>query len=187
MNLNRCGELPLIPQTGVWYRAIAPHHLPRPLETQQTTLQPSRYNPGPFATSLFAILYLSENPVDCMFEVDALFGSLTALVPNPLRALCILNVRVSLSGVVDLTGTGNQRILRTTAQELTGDWQQYPNADSPTQRLGAALSVVPGVEGFMCPSAVRAGQNNLVVLPQKLNPTSWVEYVDRKGKRIRIP
>jgi RES domain len=108
------------------------------------------------------------------------------VVAHPRRAWTILNVTVQLQTVVDLTDTGAQTTLATTAQELTGDWRGYhfrspstsiplPVAPAPTQELGAALHDVD-LEGFLTISAKLSDQKNLVIFPQNMRRGSFVEF-----------
>jgi hypothetical protein len=125
-----------------------------------------------------------------LFEAEALLGSPTrpgGVLPQPRLAWTILNVRVNLQRIADLTQVVAQNQLATTAQELTGDWEGYqlrgprtsvsePVGLAPTQELGAALFDMPDLEGFRTPSAKVPYAMNLVVFPQKLLPGSYVEF-----------
>ena len=118
-------------------------------------------------------------------------------MPNPHLALAVLNVRVNLTQVCDLTDStpgGNQDQLGTTAQELTGDWDGYhvrnvlaptnvsgPTGIAPTQELGQALSHA-GVEGILTVSAKIPTNRNLAVLPGNLLSGSSVEFSDPRRK-----
>jgi hypothetical protein len=115
-----------------------------------------------------------------MFEVQALFGSPTqpgGVIANPRRPWTVINVQVQLQDVADLMQVSQQRLLTTTAQELTGDWYGYqqrsaltsvtqPVGTAPTQALGAALFAVSGLEGFLTLSARLPYHKNLVVFPK---------------------
>jgi hypothetical protein len=122
-------------------------------------------------------------------------------VPNPRRGYVILNVRVHLREVVDLTDVpGAQHLLDTTAKKLTGDWDGYgqrgstrpvplsaPSGLAPTQELGEALYRT-GVEGFKAISAKIPTHRTLMVFPQNLSPASYLEYQDQNGAVVdRIP
>jgi hypothetical protein len=115
------------------------------------------------------------------------------VIPNPQQAWTILNVRVTLQQVADLTRVPEQTLLGMTAQELTGDWEGYqerrphdsvsqPVGIAPTQALGQALSAVPGLEGFRTLSARLPAQMILVVFPRKLQPGSGIEFSDGMGR-----
>jgi hypothetical protein len=100
--------------------------------------------------------------------------------------------------VADLTDVAIHQQLATTAQELTGDWRGYlirsavmsvsqPTGLAPTQSLGFALHVVPGLEGFRAISAKVPTRVNLVVFPDKLLPGSSVRFHDpATGRRSAI-
>ena len=192
MNLLQCAALRRGPFTGTWYRAIQPQFWTTALATYQTRVIPSRFSIGATATPQFEMLYLSENHLVALFEVQALLGSPTppgGLIPHPQRAWTVLNVDVQLQAVADLTQESQQQVLETTAQELTGDWRGYqqrspatsvsqPVGVAPTQALGAALFAVPGLEGFRTLSAKLSYCSNLVIFPQKLQPGSQVIFSD---------
>lgn len=174
---------------GTWYRAIQPQHWQTSLQTEQTRINPGRYNPGAAGQPGFEILYLCENPIVALFETQAMFGSpkLGELIPHPRKAWLILNVNILLKYAADLTMLAEQEKLKTTAQELTGDWTGYhernanssvtePTGLAPTQQLGNVLFDLPRLEGFQTVSARIPYQRNLVIFPQKLLPGSRVEF-----------
>ena len=107
----------LRPENRVWYRAIQTRFIATALHTSRTT---SRFNPG----GIFRLLYLAENHLVALLEVQALMG--TPLLPggplpNPRYSYTVLNLKVSLTGVVDLTARPALAALATNPQELTGD------------------------------------------------------------------
>ena len=79
-----------------------------------------------------------------------------------------------------------QKRTGTSAQELTGKWDQYKQSGkAPTQRLGAALFELPGLEGFLVPTAVpRISGKNLIIFPQKLKARSRIEFRNPNSGRI---
>jgi hypothetical protein len=155
VKLAACGKLALRPETGTWYRAFDPKHCGTPLGTSHTLGVPSRFSPGPLSLTQFEILYLSQNHIVCLREVEALLGSPErAPVPNPAQAWQIINIRVQLQRVADLTSLTEQRRLGTTVQELTGDWEGYqtrtpsspvpgPTGTAPTQESGRGSLLGP--------------------------------------------
>lgn len=183
-------SLPTITESGTWFRAIQPQFLTTALQTNHTNKTPSRYHPGQFAHPSFEILYLAESHLVALFEVQALLGSswsMSGVISHPRRAWTILNVKVNLHSVVDLTDTQNQTTLVTTAQELTGDWRGYqirtssssvsaPIGDAPTQKLGEALA--NSHEGFRTLSAKVPDQMVLGIFPRKLKHGSFVQFWD---------
>jgi hypothetical protein len=120
-------------------------------------------------------------------------------VPHPRSTWGVLNVRVSLQHVADLTSPSSQALLDTTAQELTGDWIGYelrgpgttikaPTGIAPTQDLGAALYGVPKLEGFKALSAKAPYHQVLAIFPQKLLPGSQVSWLNpQTGKQELLP
>lgn len=156
MNLVDVRTLPTTPENGTWYRLIPPINISTALSSSHTKPLRSRWNGGALLapTDQFAALYFADSPIVAQFEVGAMLGSLTpgGSIPNPgLSNFIILNVRIILHGVVDLTEVKNtQALLCTNAQELTGDWKGYksrslrtsisePTGIAPTQELGKAL------------------------------------------------
>jgi hypothetical protein len=136
----------------------------------------------------FDVLYLAENPVLALFEVEAMYGSPTVpggAIPNPACSFVIINAHVQLSRVADLTDVaGSHAPLSTTAQELTGDWRGYhqrsagtsvpaPLGATPTQDLGAALYATGIFEGFLAISAKLPYQMVLGVFPAHVAPGNF--------------
>lgn len=164
------------------------------LSFAHTGSTPSRFNEG---LGSFSTLYLGEDHLVALFEVQALLGSPYATwVPAPRQNWTIVNVAVALQSVVDLTLPRHQARLATTAQELTGDWRanhlrststsvsQPAGVPAPTQELGAALYSTRGVEGFTAISAKVPTHQILVVFPDRLLAGSRLECRDDKGKLL---
>ena len=187
-------SLILSPLTGVWFRAVQTRFLSSALSTAHTASIPSRFLANSSAAPGPRVLYLAEDPLIALYEVQALLGSPFtpgATAPNPRSSWTILNVNVTLSFVADLTSVpGAQMPLGTTAQELTGDRRGYthrgastsvkaPTGTAPTQDLGAALYGVSNVQAFRSLSArVPTGQI-LIVFVDRLLPgsVSWLNPV----------
>jgi RES domain-containing protein len=183
------------PHGGVWYRAIPPRFITTALNVAHTKTVPGRFNDASPIAPSFPVLYLAENSVLALFEVQALFGSPRTpggLVSHPKRSATILNVTVTLNNLTDLTNLREQLIFDTNAQELTGDWRGFklrststsvtvPTGTAPTQELGAALYAVPALEGFLTISAKLPDQMILVVFPDKLLPGSSITHTDALG------
>lgn len=161
------------------------------LATDYTATAPSRFNPGNPGRPGFEILYFSEDHTVALFEVGAIVGSALpggTHIPNPKSHWIIINVQVQLGRVADFTQISQRRLIETTVQELTGDWQGYRFREThqklaapywtnvPTQRLGRALHQVRGLEGFLTYSARFPTRRNLVVFPRKLRPGSLVRF-----------
>jgi RES domain-containing protein len=191
MNLPACGSLTLSPQTGTWYRAINARFWGSFLVTGHTRTIPGRFNAGNTARPGFEILYLAEDPLVALFEVQGLLGSPYppgVYVPSPSGAWLTLNVHIVLQSVADLTVVSQRRSIATTVQELTGDWRGYllrnptPRLTAPfwtnvpTQRLGHALHTVRALEGFVTYSSRVPTKKNLVIFPGKLRTGSSIVF-----------
>lgn len=196
------GRRPLNP---FWYRAIQSHFLtvvpgipPTPLSTGHTATIPGRFNDGTPTRPSFPVLYLAEDHMLALFEVQALLGSPATpggVIPHPRTTWTILNVSVNLTYIADLTVVRQQNLFGTSAQELTGDWRGYgsrtPHTSvsqplgfpAPTQALGAALYNYPNVEGFITLSAKLPEKMNLVVFTDKLAPGSYIKFHNPADKR----
>lgn len=198
MNLRRCGSLRLAPLTGTFFRAIPPQFHKTALRTNHTKRIRSRYSPGRDATTPFEILYLSENASIALHEVEAQYrDSNGRIISNPTQSLLVMTVDVTLQYVADLTDVSQQRIIDTTAQELTGDWRWYgrrqefssvprPVGVAPTQSLGQALYSLPTLEGFFTISPKMPDQKNLVVFPKKLENGSSLRFTDPIDNKTRV-
>ena len=190
MRLAACSSLRTHPERAVWYRAIDPRHWPTALAASQTIFTPSRFSPAADANPTFPVLYLAENHLVALLEVEAVYsppGSNGVILPNPQGAWTLLNVQVELQQVADLSDAGEQAKIGTTAQELTGDWRGYmdrsphtpvvgPTGPAPTHDLGQALYNVPGLEGFRTVSAKMPTHRNLLVFPSKLRFGSRIVF-----------
>lgn len=203
MKLSLCRHLTRHPLTGTWFRAVRPQFLNSVLEFSHTPTITSRFNAGTFQRSGFPILYFAENQVTALFEVQALLGSPLpgqSFVPNPGQSWLIANVSIELRRVVDLTNEHELSLIQTSVQELTGDWLGYSIRPAqiavrppywtnvPTQRLGARLYAIPGLEGLITPSARVPTSKNLIVFPDKLQKgRSSLRFVDAAGNVYQVP
>jgi hypothetical protein len=187
------------PLTGPWFRAIRPQFFQTALAFAHTTTIPGRFNGGSIQHPGFPVLYLAEDQIVALFEVDALLGSPLpgkSFLPNANQPWTTVPVDVRLSRVVDLNRVSQRRLIETTVQELTGDWRGYllrnPNqpfgppywTNVPTQRLGAALHAVKGLEGFLTYSAKVPTRRNLVIFPTKLRKGGYVRFTDPATKQV---
>jgi hypothetical protein len=205
MNFATVAGLPSRSITAVWYRAVDPRYLPTALGYSHTRLFASRYYEGPTAGTQFEIVYVAENPLVALFEVEALFGSPLipgGLIPNPARSWLTINAQVQLTRVADLTDVGAHTALSTSAQELAGDWKGYrqrsvntsvsaPVGIAPTQELGSVLHASGLFEGFLTISAKMPYQMVLGIFPRHVLPGDFVRYsyVDSAGRTqtLQIP
>jgi RES domain-containing protein len=204
MNLPQCARLQRRPLHGTWFRALHPKFLANPLGTAHTPAISTRFNPGTAADPAFEILYLAENDMVALFEVQALLGSSypgAAFIPNPVGGpWTMLKVQVHLQAIVDFTRATTRDLIETSVQELTGDWRAYalrnPNrqrggmhgSDVPTQVLGRRLERIRGIEGFLSYSAQVATLRNLMIFPRKLLQGSQLRYKDpASGTWVTLP
>jgi hypothetical protein len=202
VNLGACAGLPSTPEYRTWFRAIHPGYSSTALSSAHTKGSRSRFSAGPLLPSSvqFEILYFAEDHQTALFEFGAMVGSPHIpgrAMPNPGVPALVLNVQITLQQVFDLTQVGSaQGPLRTTAQELTGDWDGYqsrstitsvtaPVGIAETQALGEALFRT-GIEGFRSLSAKIPYARMLMVFPTNLRRGSSVVYNDRGTMVHRI-
>lgn len=172
----------LQPLNGVWYRGINLKYVASALQFSHSSSITSRFHHATHFPNSYPLLYLAENHEVALKEVNAQFnppGS-KLVVPNPHGSWAILNVSVALTAVLDLTDANGQQVLRTTFQELTGDWKGYdlrrdPAASvratgqaAPTQELGRSLYDCAGLLGFLTISAKAPERKTLVIFPDKI-------------------
>lgn len=199
MRLARCRFLSRRPITGAWFRAIRPQFFQTALAYVHTATIPGRFNGGTMQRPSFPVLYLAEDQIVALFEVSALLGSPLpgqAFMANPNQPWTVVAVDVRLSRVADLTRLSQRRLIETTVQELTGDWRGYtlrnPNpllvppywTTIPTQRLGAALYALKGLEAFLTYSAKVPTRRNLIVFPLKLRKGSFIRFTDPASAQV---
>ncbi len=125
MKLTACRHLRLEPLTGDWYRAIRHEHWETRLSARHTATATGRFNVGSVENPSYQVLYLAQDHQLALFEVSALLGKPQAPIPNPRSTWTTLNFRVVLQAVADLTKLTELRRIGTSAQELTGKWDQY--------------------------------------------------------------
>jgi hypothetical protein len=174
MRLSACRRLRLRPLTGTWYRALRLKYWETRLSTDHSRASKSRFSAATPANPLYRILYLGENHQVVIFEVGALLGDPHSPVANPKGSWAILSLQITLDHVADLSDESQQRLINTNHQELTGDWADAAGV-APTQKLGAALHAVPGLEGFLYTSSRSRGRN-LVIFPSKLGYRSSIVF-----------
>jgi len=157
------------------------------LSTDHSRTTPSRFSNASVANPSHRMLYLGENHQVVLYEVEALYGPMTAVVSNPAGSWILMSLEVSLNIIVNLTMPAEQNIIKTSNQELTGVWNSSANA-APTQRLGEALYGLPGIEGALFPSSKPGGGSNLVIFPDKLEIGSNIRFYNEliaKSESIR--
>src|SRR5437660_9129646 len=112
MNLARCALVLRRPLTGPWFRALRPPFFQTALAFAHTATIPGRFNPGSIQRPGFPVLYLAEDLIVALFEVNALLGSPLpgqAFLPNPNQPWTVINVQVQLRRVVDLCRVSQRR------------------------------------------------------------------------------
>jgi hypothetical protein len=186
MRPSACRRLELGPLTGTWYRAIRQEHWKTRLTARHTITATGRFSAGSLANPAYPILYLAQDHQLVLFEVRALVGKPEFPIPDPRTTWTVLPLDVTLRVVADLTDAAEQKRIGTSAQELTGKWDQYKRPGrAPTPRLGAALFALPGLEGFLVPTAVPGiSGKNLIVFPEKLKAESRIEFRNSNSGRI---
>jgi hypothetical protein len=181
MKLSGCGKLTLSPLTGHWFRALNLKHWDTRLATSHTTSYRSRFSAATQASPGPRMLYLGENHQVAIFEVGALLGDPNLPISNPKGSWVLMSLRVQLHHIADLSEPAQQKLIATNDQELTGVWANA-GGGAPTQKLGAALFAVPGLEGFIFPSA-RVGSRNLAVFMDKLGGKSALTFQNELTKQ----
>jgi hypothetical protein len=170
----------------MWYRAIPQEHWKTRLSARHTITVATRFSAGSPTNPTYQVLYLAQDHQLALFEVRALLAKPEAPIPDPRSTWAILPLSVTLEAVADLTNPAEQRRIGISTQELTGKWDEYKQSGTaPTQRLGAALFELPGLEGFLVPTAVPGiSGKSLVVFPEKLKARSRIEFRDPNSGRI---
>lgn len=161
-----------------WYRAVSITHARTPLAWGHSWTSKSRFKQ---AKASFPLLYLAPDRFTALLEVRALLGHpRTGAAVRGTGRWHVARVKVRLDHVADLrTGTELARI-RTTVQELTGDWMDYavrtPSSfdvsstpPAPTQQLGEDLYRMTCCQGFLTPSSRNSILPIWVVFPDRLS------------------
>jgi RES domain len=169
MKLRNCGRLAHHPLSGHWFRALNLKNYATRLATDHTRTVAGRFSSADKAAPLHRILYLAENHQVALYEVGAIFGGPSDPIADHRRSLLLLSLKVRLCRVADLCEEAERRLIGTSVQELTGKWENSPDREVPTHRLGLALFRVKGLEGFLFPSSKPSGGKNLVVFPDKID------------------
>ena len=171
-------QLPKQSAEGTAYRIIPARFYLTALSAVGSVKRGGRYNPR----GQLEALYLSENPVVALQEVEVVQQTSHELVGLNFGPKTLLSVQYTLSRVLDLTDLEIQRMLGTTTAELIKPWAliQSVSGIAPTQQLGLA-SQQAGFEALRAPSAKNPGAANLVIFPTTLAPTSTLRVFDDSG------
>jgi len=153
-------RLPGRKERGTWFRSVPKTRAADILSMQGSLLFGGRYNPQ----GAFGGLYMSESEDDCKQEI------LKQVAGNPgaLKPRVIVNLKVSLSNVLDLTDEKVQKKLGVGVADLTN-----PQDRRIPQQVGEA-AFRAGFEGIVYPSATTPGAKNLLVFTDNV-----------KGKKIK--
>ena len=185
MKVAGCSKLSLHPLTGYWFRAVNLEHWKTRLLSDHSKTSRSRFSPATSGSPLYRILYLGENHQVAIYEVGALLGDPNAPISRPKGSWALMSLHVRLYNVADLSEPGEQKLIATNDQELTGTWANS-SGTAPTQALGVALSAHPGLEGFVFPSS-KSGSRNLAIFMDKLDKRSLITFeneLDGKVERL---
>jgi RES domain len=181
MRAARCGRLARRPLTGTWFRVIRLQHWRTRLSSDHSRTATSRFSAATAARPLYRIIYLGENHQVAIHEARALLGHPHSPIANPKGSWAILGLQVVLNHIVDLSLPAQQKLISTNHAELTGDWLNHPGT-APTQELGQALYVLPGLQGSLYPSSLVNGLC-LGLFPHKLGPRSSVIFFNEMTNR----
>jgi hypothetical protein len=155
------------------------------LGTEHSKTSTSRFSAATPGNPLHRLLYLGENHQVAMFEVEAMMGHPDSPISNPKGSWVLMSLDLLLHHVVNLSEEGQQSLIGTNRQELTGGWANYDGI-APTQKLSAALHAVPRLEGVIYPSS-KVGSRNLAVFMDKLSSKSSVAFRnDLSGEAERL-
>ena len=102
------------------------------------------------------VLYLAENQVTCLHEIQA-FGW-------PATATAIVPVQFDLKAVVDLRDLNVQNLLPTSSRELAFNFRSLAPRPAPTQILGERCAALRRIDGLLFDSPAVPGKANLAVL-----------------------
>jgi RES domain len=143
-------------------------------------------------------LYLADNPVAALLEVEALYtlhGSrLVAVLHEPYAVIAVEGI---VGDVLDLTDLNVQKALGTNDQELRGPWLRSQERFltgrgplPPTQALGEVAFAALDVAGLKYSAARSSDGVNLVVFTDRLTRSAayYLESFDTSsGLRQHLP
>ena len=135
---------------------------------------PKRFRAG---GETFPLLHFARDENTALLEAQAITGA-----PNAARmrkgGWRTFRISISLDRVADFLRPSERRTIKTTVQELTGDWEGYRNRTAsslvaslppaPTQKIGEALYSTTDFQAFLTPSAKNPMYPNLVVFPDRV-------------------
>lgn len=175
-----------LPGQGVSSRIISIRYQENPLSAIGSYRVGGRYN----LKDQFEALYTCDTIMTCLKELNYLVQTASGLHVDIIPPTINLSIRYNLAAILDLMNTDNQSALGTNLQELTGNWQclQKRGQVSPTQSLGLALYNFQAIEAFKVPSARDPDAYNLVIFPDRLSGSSFLEIYDpSRTFQARLP
>ena len=179
-------SLPTLSTQGQVCRVINIRYVSTALSSIGSLQKGGRYN----LPQAFEALYLAEDPITALLEVEAISKAGTQLRFFVKPPLVVLSLYYQISTILDLTNPDNQSALGTNLQELTGNWllMSMRGEAAPTQTLGEAAYSLQSIEALKVPSARDPNTYNLVVFPDRLSVNSWLRVYDDSGTiNARLP
>jgi hypothetical protein len=124
-----------------------------------------RFNRGTTRAGSFSALYASTDRTTPLFEARRRIQTATEIidVPGPVTHLAVLSAVIST--ILDLRKDEVCSKLKTSHQELTGNWWDHIDSrdGAPTHWLGHALHLVGNSSGIVCRSKYGTGDNVFVM------------------------
>jgi RES domain-containing protein len=171
-------DLPSVPLEQTFFRVIHAKYAATALSAVGSYRHGGRYNPA----GAFEVLYLADNPVTALEEVEALLRSGAALqgIKGPPRIL--LSVECVFQRVARLDQKALQA-LNLTVADITASWREkLRRSETPvTHVIGRSTFERGDVEALLVPSAKNPKMQNLAVFPDRLLEGSSLRVFDDSG------
>lgn len=171
-------NLPLTPLTQTFFRVIHAKYAATALSAVGSYRFGGRYNPA----GSFEVLYLADNPVTALEEVEALLRTNDDLrgIKGPPRI--VLSVECTFQHVVQLDGDA-LRDLDLLLEDITRPWRESlrRNQTPVTHQIGQISFQRGNVEALLVPSARNPTTLNLAVFPDRLLEGSSLRVFDDSG------
>jgi RES domain-containing protein len=169
---------------GTAYRFIEHRHIETALSAVGSLRRGGRYN----VAGAFEALYLSDNPVTALHEIQAVVhtdGRLTGVQGSP---RLLLSIECKLDHVLDLAVETFYVKLGTTFQELMSPWLPFVGLTpaAPTQELGLAAYAAGRISALRAPSVRVPGATNLIIFPDRLRASESLAVFDDTGLRAHL-
>jgi RES domain-containing protein len=163
------------PLTGNFYRVINLRHAHSPLSAIGSMRGGGRFTPR----GEFEAFYTSLDPATGFLEAQQIDPGVR--IPHP--PSLTLSIGVVLSRVIDLSQVTSYDLIGSSLQEMMGPWRPMQNLGllAPTQILGQTIFNDTQIEAFLVESSRAPGQQNLVILPDRLDHRSTVTLYDPHG------